>query len=403
MCYSPLTILNQKTGKYGLVPCGKCLECVKSQQNQWQARLEEEMHACSGRSFFITLTYSDENVPKNYYWRDTIYSSAPHYSYDNTDEKLGRGGRHVKRQNPEQCLPGSPEKVVPLKWLENRKYGELTDEVKDALEEDIPVSINSLRMEDVRFALDWFRRSQKRSLRCFITGEYGPTTDRPHYHALFFNEDKETLLPFVEFWRKHFGFVDISEVKSDGGAASYVSKYASKGSFGNFLHSKDFFYMHADGTPSEYHSKHYEYCLKFFGIDEPMVEKPKKLVPRGLGSAYLTPEKIDYHIAKHDVKRIIKNKKYDFRNGRKTIALPKYYCEKLYNNYLKYKIQNEVQKSQDLLSQAEYEFIEYENPTWLPYEIVREYHTRLQEKNDYQRRSRIAADSLNRTYRNSKI
>lgn len=405
-----LTVLNKKTGKYQFVPCGKCLECLKSQQNMWQARLEEELHSWKGKAFFVTLTYAPHSVPKNYFWRDTVYRSASHYSYDNTDEREGqKGGRIIKRQNPEDCMKEAttmPTHIVEMEWKKGKKYKELSDDVQLALEVpemDTAISFNSLRMEDIKFALDWFRKQAGHKIRAFVAGEYGTATERPHYHALFFNETKESLLPFVRFWEKHFGFVSWSEVESDGGAASYVSKYASKGSFGNFLCTKDFFYHHADGTVAEYHSKHYEYCLKFFGIDEPLVDAPKKIVPVALGSGYLTPEKITYHLAKHDVNRILKNKKYVFRNGKKVISLPKYYCEKIYNNYLKHKISLAVQESQDSLFKGEYAFVETYNPTWLPDEIAHQVFANEALRNDAERRQKLACDALSRYYKKDKF
>lgn len=414
MCYSPITLREESKydGRvhYRQVPCGKCLECLKSEQNQWQARLEEELHSWKGKAFFVTLTYAPENVPKNYLYHGKVYRSYPHYSYDNTDEQLGkRGGRVSRRQKPEQCIIDeecTPNVIVEMAWKKGKKYQELEDYVQDVLEIpeiDGAISFNSLRMEDVKFALDWFRRIAGRKIRAFIAGEYGTITERPHYHGLFFGEDKESLLPFMTFWQEHFGFVSWSQVESDGGSASYVSKYASKGSFGNFLCSKDFFYSHSDGTYKEYHSSNYEYCMRFFDINEPLVDKPKKLIPKSLGSGYLTPEKINYHMAKHDVDRIIKNKKYDFRNGKKQISLPKYYCEKIYSNYLKHKIQVALQDSQDSLFSSEYAFVETTHPVWLPDEIARQVFTNQAYREDAERRRNTASDTLSKFYRKSKF
>lgn len=114
----------------------------------------------------------------------------------------------------------------------------------------------------------------------------------------------------------------------------YVAKYCSKGSFEHPLCAKNFFYRHADGTTSEYHSKHYERCLQFYGIDAPLVDLPFRIIPRGLGNGYLTNKQVSYHLAKKDVKRIIDRKHYVFSNGKK-IALPEYYYKKIVGNYLR--------------------------------------------------------------------
>ena len=44
------------------VPCGKCLGCLKTRQNDYSIRVSEELlkHACN---CFVTLTYRDESLP----------------------------------------------------------------------------------------------------------------------------------------------------------------------------------------------------------------------------------------------------------------------------------------------------------------------------------------------------
>lgn len=46
------------------VPCGKCLGCRISRAREWSLRLLHEMHYHSD-SIFVTLTYDNENIPKN--------------------------------------------------------------------------------------------------------------------------------------------------------------------------------------------------------------------------------------------------------------------------------------------------------------------------------------------------
>lgn len=47
---------------YRLVPCGKCLNCLENDQNDWIARNMLEMEFCQS-AYFITLTYNDEHLP----------------------------------------------------------------------------------------------------------------------------------------------------------------------------------------------------------------------------------------------------------------------------------------------------------------------------------------------------
>lgn len=57
MCYHPIVLDSRRT-----VPCGHCLACIKSQRNSWIVRLTEEFKS-STSAYFVTLTYSDDNVP----------------------------------------------------------------------------------------------------------------------------------------------------------------------------------------------------------------------------------------------------------------------------------------------------------------------------------------------------
>lgn len=54
-------IITQK-GRRILVPCGKCYNCRKNRRNGWYVRFLEETKSAKS-AFFLTLTYSEENVP----------------------------------------------------------------------------------------------------------------------------------------------------------------------------------------------------------------------------------------------------------------------------------------------------------------------------------------------------
>lgn len=47
----------------GLVPCGKCLVCLKRKQDDWIFRLSQEMKV-STNVYFITFTYDEFSVPR---------------------------------------------------------------------------------------------------------------------------------------------------------------------------------------------------------------------------------------------------------------------------------------------------------------------------------------------------
>lgn len=64
MCATPMQIRNKFTGELHLVPCSKCPECVGRRVSAWSFRLMLTELFCK-RSYFVTLTYDNEHVPKS--------------------------------------------------------------------------------------------------------------------------------------------------------------------------------------------------------------------------------------------------------------------------------------------------------------------------------------------------
>lgn len=69
-CSYPITIRDKKRGtdinpRFILVPCGKCINCIQRKRADWSFRLLQELKEAT-RATFLTLTYNEENLPKNY-------------------------------------------------------------------------------------------------------------------------------------------------------------------------------------------------------------------------------------------------------------------------------------------------------------------------------------------------
>ena len=60
-CKHPLTV-KLKSGQYGSVPCGWCINCRISHSQVWSDRIEMEIKESGGRFLFFTLTYDDDHV-----------------------------------------------------------------------------------------------------------------------------------------------------------------------------------------------------------------------------------------------------------------------------------------------------------------------------------------------------
>lgn len=218
------------------VKCGRCLACKQKLQKEWSARLAIELENCNS-AFFVTLTYSDDSLFNICKWghKDAEVS----YKFNNALGKDDFGS------------------MIP-KLNKHHLRGVLKD-LRNFLSRGMPnyylgkkVSLIPLKSENFKY---------------FIIGEYGTKNNRPHWHALFFNiglnkDDFYTLLRFV--WSdknelqdgkyyKSLGFIHIGEVSPS--SIDYVTDYLLKND----------------------------------------KKETIRLISKGLGSAYITDEKIKYH------------------------------------------------------------------------------------------------------------
>lgn len=109
---------------YYEIPCGHCIGCRADQAKQWSDRLIMEMQYHDS-AYFVTLTYNDFCMPR------------VHYSDKMTGElKFDRG---------------------------------------------------TLSKRDVQLFIKRLRKMRPDDhIRYYVCGEYGPQTDRPHYHGILF-------------------------------------------------------------------------------------------------------------------------------------------------------------------------------------------------------------------------
>lgn len=171
-----------------LVPCGKCVECLKSRQNAWVYRLQRET-SYNRHSFFVTLTYDAEHVPLRLKDGQEYENIQDMYKY-----QFMRYSDYIKNKSILDCSMS----LFPL---------DLTNYLK---------RLRSKLPEEYR-------------IKYFACGEYGDQFNRPHYHLLIFSNDDVGLYiecAISEAWP--FGMVDIQPVAD--GCIYYVTKYMLKGS-----------------------------------------------------------------------------------------------------------------------------------------------------------------------------
>lgn len=163
------------------LPCGKCIGCRLDHANDWATRCWCEAKSWENNCF-ITLTYNDENLPKDGYLikKDLQdFMKRLRYYYDGIQEWTN---------------PRTNKKEKPIRFL--------------------------------------------------ACGEYGPNgTHRPHYHILIFNWKPQDKLKFykenhnkdrimisqkiTEIWGK--GFTTVGNLTYQ--SACYVSRYCTKKMF----------------------------------------------------------------------------------------------------------------------------------------------------------------------------
>lgn len=151
------------------VPCGKCSVCIVNNAQEWRTRLEIEWNESSS-AHFITLTYDESHIP------------------------------YVR-------------------------YSDTTS---------TPIDVPCVSKRDVQLFLKRLRkRFSECRIRYFFVSEYGPSTFRPHYHAILFglprlsddrlvNECKLNQ-EIQKLW--HNGLTKLDAVTY--GRISYVTKYLS--------------------------------------------------------------------------------------------------------------------------------------------------------------------------------
>lgn len=181
-CFSPISV-PRPNGRGPAdrisVPCGKCDACLLNKAEDWTNRAKIEM-LNSTSAFFVTLTYSDQNLPFDPE-RETISLIKGHY----------QGFLKRLRKNID------------------------TDRLKVQTKEQ-----KLLKVAKIRF---------------ICVGEYGHKTKRPHYHLLIFNIPNYShrslheyaLTKIEQAWRdkdgKPIGLIHVGTVEM--GALNYVCSY----------------------------------------------------------------------------------------------------------------------------------------------------------------------------------
>lgn len=158
----------------------------------------------------------------------------------------------------------------------------------------VPITQRGFMTIDKRHCQLFFKRLRKAhpkgtKLKYFLAGEYGGLYYRPHYHVILFNANPHKVDPAWGMGSVHFGQVT-------GASIGYTLKYMSK-TVRIPLHAKD------DRLPEF------------------------RLMSKGMGAGYLSEHMVKWH------KSDLDNRMYCNTYDGKKISMPRYYKDKIYNEW----------------------------------------------------------------------
>lgn len=242
-CLNPICITDCRdyeveTRYHGKIflPCGKCEACRNSDAICWRVRLKEEFYS-SRNAYFITLTYDDSKLN---------FARCKHESID---------------------------------------YGFFPIVNKP----DIQKFFKRFR----KIFSDYYKY-QEEKFKYFLVSEYGPTTFRPHYHAILFNLPDLSVIPEVQLAKITKKLQEI---------------------WGNGFIKLD-----------KCNENRIAYCTKYMACETiipPYLPKPFRLISKGIGISYLDKEeRIKWH--KKDLNCYYPDGVYKLR-------LPRYYKDKIFS------------------------------------------------------------------------
>ena len=292
MCLRPIPVIFEN--QFGVresidAPCGKCIECVQRDQNDWKCRMIEESKNWP-YCYFFTLTYRDSSLPVN------IVDCANGVIVDST-------------RLQDAC--GADYEIMSTACKKD---------VQDLLKR-FRVSLVRQRAKELGYTMSYIKSDKllykrlKPNLKYFICAEYGPNgTHRPHYHGVIFTDVPQRYMSIMfADWHKRHGFVKWSRVvpRSDAvnacsAPANYVSKYCCKG----------------------------EFASRVEDIEAGFIQKAWRISSKGLGASYVDKHR-SYHIpsrrgyTSEEYVQTLLDRRFYF-DGSYKYHLPRYYIERLY-------------------------------------------------------------------------
>lgn len=248
MCVNMKRFYNKWTHTWQYAKCGHCAACMQEKAYNRTVRLKNASYH-GYLPIFVTLTYSNDFVPyikkselKNNLSAVNVYraSSVRRVRYD---ENYEMAWKITRKENVLSTVDCTEYRLFP-----NKKQ---ISELKKLRGQGDNNKVGCIYYKDVqnfekrlRITLDRFY-GVKNPIYSFKCAEYGPTTFRPHFHALFYIP-QEILAEFKLAVAQAWPYCDKSEWNDKSfqiavNVSNYVSSYVNCGSdFPDFLSSRPF-------------------------------------------------------------------------------------------------------------------------------------------------------------------
>lgn len=234
-CYHPSRVYNQFIDEYVWVDCGHCESCLNRKSSMLSQRVQDECKQHKW-SLFFTLTYDNAHLPVLSYDFDNDKFSLDRPISSTNFEKLSFSSAEVRSYldldnldvyDLQPCKSDFNGIAVVCRsdvqrFLKRLRINLHRNLIFSCYKDDKPIFTHS----DSLAQLSDFQKS----LRYFISSEYGPKTFRPHYHGIIWT-DSDAVADYLQCsisacWSMcSSDRVDVSVVQSS--APNYVAGYVN--------------------------------------------------------------------------------------------------------------------------------------------------------------------------------